>query len=210
MLTRRSWLAVGAGLLVAFSTTPAQATPAPFLAEAGFGVVGNAKYGYAVRFTVRRDFTTSTTRIDLVSEVYRCSFSTLECDLVSEQVDALSVAALRTRTDGTATLRTDWAGKPLVIDWRHGGRNRGAATGHSYTFAGNNHTEEMVEYRATWSRATARSLLGGGRDCNTPIATTMSAVGAVAQDALVMANELPRAEKVPGLGASRGRCYRTN
>jgi hypothetical protein len=67
----------------------------------------------------------------------------------------------------------------------------------------------MLEYRATWSRATARALLGGGRDCSSAIATTMTAVAGLAEDALIVANDLPRAEQVAGLAASRGRCYRT-
>lgn len=202
-----------AGLaVVATLVTPqvtARATSTPFLAEAGFGVMGNAHVGYVLRFMVRRGFVTSTSPIDLVSEVSRCSLTTGECELVAQQVDLLVEREFVARSDGSALLRTRWAGKPLVIEWKRGGFDRGATTGHSMTFVGTNHTEEMIEYRALWSRASARALLGGGRDCSSTIATTVIAVQALAQNVLMGVNDLPRAERVAGLATSRGRCYRT-
>lgn len=121
----RTWLALSAIVFMFASTSaiaaPPVATPPPFGAQATTGLRINAANAYLITFTVLRDMVHAQSRLQLISSVYRCADS---CDQVADQVEPLPASALKVASNGTsATLRTRWAGVPLVITWKAQGQH---------------------------------------------------------------------------------------
>lgn len=119
-----AWL--GAALVAGSLCGPAaQAETSSVLATAGFGLVGTSDRGYLATITVRSRFATGVTSAqDLVYEVHSCNLHSGQCQLSSQHVVPLSANAFTTRSNGTATLKTVWAGRPLVVRWERGGRGQ--------------------------------------------------------------------------------------
>jgi hypothetical protein len=187
----------------------ARAVPPAVLATAGFGLVGNAEHGYLATFTVRSGFATGAPATqELVYEVHTCQFDSLECQLSSQHVTALGDGAFVVRPDGTATLRTRWAGKPLIVRWVKGGGGRFPTSSPTVAYVFTNHEEVLTGgVTALNARAVATSILGGSRGCLDGLAVTLRGQVGVSQDVLARTSNTPVAEAVPGLLAGRGRCY---
>lgn len=205
----RGWRSVVIGLVaLPLALAPvARATEPAVVAKAGFGVVGDARHGYVVFFTVRQAFTAGLSRLDMISEVFDCSLDTGDCPMVAQQIDVLPDRAFVSRPDLTATLATTWAGKPLRINWRRGGKGGLRAKDQTVVFVGTNHEEAMEDYRALNSVATASALLGGSRRCLDVLGANVAATWGAGSDLPVRVINSPRAETVAGLRAGRGRCY---
>jgi hypothetical protein len=186
MRVGRALIAAVAVVAGAAAMPAARAAEPAVIATAGFGIVGDAHHGYVASFTVRRNFASSLVLTDMVSEVFDCSFDTMECTLVAQQIDNLPAGAFALRADGTASLRTS---KPTVV------------------YVGPNHEEALVNYRGINANATTSALLGGTRRCVDGLAGVGSADAGVAQDVTARTSGLPRAETIRGLARSRGRCY---
>ena len=199
--------AVAAVVAVVTMTPAGHAAEPAVLARAGFGLVGNAERGYVATFTIRKQFTAGAARLDMISEVFECDFDADGCELVSQQIDVLPDRAFVASSDLSASLSTTWAGKPLRIDWRRGGRGLLQPKDRTLVFVGTNHQEAMEDYRALNAVATARSLLGGSRGCSDVLGATVAATWSLGSDALARVGGYPRADAVPGLAAAHGRCY---